>query len=413
MVEENTRSVFQNATALMIMQIASYLLPLILIPYLTRVLGVTLYGITAFGLAIVQIAAILTDYGFVNSATYKIAREQGDKLAVRKIISSVMACKILLVLIVTVLLGIFILTQDKYQQYESFLWLLLLPILGQTFQPLWFFQGIERMALITIYTVSARILYLVLAILLVNSPKDYAWVAVANGAGQVVAAVIGIAMMIRMGYTPVRVEFSQVRQVFKESTQFFWSRAAVSTYTAGGAFFLGLTSTPLQVAYYSAAEQLYRGAQALMQPIAQALFPYMAKNKDFTLFFKILKLMVVLALVGALVGSLLGEWIINIIFGPEFYGGYPVLVVLIATLVLTVPSVLLGYPFLGALGAVRHANLSVIIAGCIQMILLFCLYFGGFKSAVSVALTVFSVEFFVLSYRGYYARKLWIGWRHQ
>ena len=260
MVEENTRSVFQNATALMIMQIASYLLPLILIPYLTRVLGVTLYGITAFGLAIVQIAAILTDYGFVNSATYKIAREQGDKLAVRKIISSVMACKILLVLIVTVLLGIFILTQDKYQQYESFLWLLLLPILGQTFQPLWFFQGIERMALITIYTVSARILYLVLAILLVNSPKDYAWVAVANGAGQVMAAVIGIAMMIRMGYTPVRVEFSQVRQVFKESTQFFWSRAAVSTYTAGGAFFLGLTSTPLQVAYYSAAEQIGRAS---------------------------------------------------------------------------------------------------------------------------------------------------------
>lgn len=394
---------FHNATALMVLQLANYILPLVLIPYLTRVLGVSLYGVVAFGLAIVQIACVVTDYGFSLSATYQVAKRSEDKPSLRRIISAVMLCKIALLVPVIALLGLFILFQEKYAEYQLFLWLLLLPIIGQTLQPIWFFQGIERMAFITLYTVLSRSLYIGLVIWWVSVPADHYWVAVANGVGSIVAAAIGIGMMLRLGYWPQWCGWGGVKQTFRESTEFFWSRAAVATYTAGGAIFLGLVSTPLQVAYYSAAEQLYKGAQSLFSPVSQALYPHMAKHRNFPLFFKILKVVIILGLVGLVGGVLVGHWAIQFIFGADFKPAYPVLIVFMVTFTITTPSILLGYPFLGALGNSKAANMSVIWAGLVQALLLVVCYFLAFHQAVDIAITVLIAEVFVLVYRARYS----------
>ena len=395
----HARSLFSNAGALFAIQIANYILPFLLIPYLTRVLGVSLYGVVAFGLAIVQIACIITDYGFSLSATYQIAKQSEDKPALRKIISAVMLCKAGLLIPVIMLLGLFIFAQDKYAEYQLFLWLLLLPIIGQTLQPIWFYQGIERMAFITLYTVLSRTLYLGLVIWWVSVPADHYWVAVANGVGSIVAAIIGIGMMLRLGYWPQWCGWKFVKQTFSESTEFFWSRAAVATYTAGGAIFLGLVSTPLQVAYYSAAEQLYKGAQSLFSPVSQALYPHMAKHRNFPLFFKILKLVIALGVAGLVVGVLVGHWAIQLIFGTDFAPAYPVLVFFMITLTITLPSVLLGYPYLGALGNSKAANISVIYAGLLQLMLLALFYYIDLYQAVHVAAAVLLAEIFVLAFR--------------
>jgi PST family polysaccharide transporter len=401
----HTRTLFSNAGALFAIQIANYILPFLLIPYLTRVLGAPLYGIIAFGLAMVQIACVITDYGFGLSATYQIAKQQADKPALRKIISAVFICKIGLLVPVILLLSLFIFFQEKYAEYQIFLWLLLLPVIGQTFQPIWFFQGIERMAFITIYTVLSRTLYLGLVVWWVSTPADHYWVAVANGASSIAAAAIGIGMMLRLGYWPQWCGWCFVKQTFKDSTEFFWSRAAVATYTAGGALFLGLVSTPLQVAYYSAAEQLYKGAQSLFSPVSQALYPHMAKYRNFPLFFKIFKVVIGLGLAGLLGGIFIGPWAIELIFGKEFSSSYPVLIIFMTTFVITTPSILLGYPFLGALGNSKAANSSVIWAGFAQVALLIICYVSGFNQASHVALTVLAVEIFVLLYRSRYSVK--------
>ncbi|MHC8315212.1 oligosaccharide flippase family protein [Pseudomonas sp. LB3P31] len=394
-----SRTLFSNTGALFAIQIANYILPFLLIPYLTHTLGAPLYGIIAFGLAMVQIACVFTDFGFGLSATYQIAKQQSDKPALRKIISAVFMCKLGLLIPVLCLVIAFISLQDKYQDYETFLWLLILPVIGQTFQPIWFFQGIERMTFITIYTVLSRTLYLGLVVYWVSGPEDYYWVAIANGISSVVAAAMGIAMMLRVGYWPQWCGWGIVKKTFRDSSEFFWARAAVATYTAGGAFFLGLVSSPIQVAYYSAAEQLYKGAQSLFSPVSQALYPHMAKHQNFALFFRIFKAVIFLGFAGLIGGILLGPWAIELIFGQEFSASYTVLVIFMLTFVVTTPSVLLGYPFLGALGNSRAANVSVMWAGLAQVALLTACYFLEFHQAWQIALSVLIVEIMVLVFR--------------
>lgn len=403
----NARSLFSNTSALFAIQIANYILPFLLIPYLTRVLGVEGYGIVAFGLAIVQIAYVITDYGFSLSATYQIAKQQDNKPEIRRVVSAVMLCKMGLLLPATIALSLFILFQEKYAAYQAFFWLLLLPIIGQTFQPIWFFQGIERMTFITLYTVASRLLYLVLTVCWVTSQSDHHWVAIANGLSAIAAAAIGIGAMLKLGYWPTWCGWAYVRQTFKESTEFFWSRAAVATYTAGGAFFLGLVSTPTQVAYYSAAEQLYKGAQSFVTPISQALYPHMAKHRNFPLFFKVLRGALILGASGLIVGSLAGKWILMLIFGVDFTPAYPLLVIFMTIFIITTPSILLGYPFLGALGNSKPANSSVIIGSVILLNCTTVIYFLSATTAYTFSLSVFLAELVVLSIRAHHSFKLY------
>lgn len=390
------------------LQAVNYLAPLLLIPYLTRVLGIELYGVVAFGLAMVQIACMLTDYGFNLSATYQITKANGDKAAISRIVGAVMACKLGLLLVSALILAIFIGIDHKYDDYDIYFWLLLLAILGQTFQPIWFFQGIEKMLYITLYSGASRLLYLVAVLLLVSSAQDYWWVAVSNGVSHILAAALGLVIMVRMGYSVIWPGWSAIREVFKDSTSFFWARAAVSAYTAGGTVFLGLVSTPVQAGLYAAAEQLYRAAVMMIAPLHQALYPYMARTRDVRLFGRILLVATLAAILGLAVGIVIGPWVVRLIYGPEFHDAYPVLVVFMAIFAIVIPSGLLGYPFLAALGNAAAANRSVMFGGLVQLALLLACYAMGWTQAAETVFTVLIVEVFVIAYRVIAVRRLMV-----
>lgn len=400
MTSGGVAKLISNTGALFALQLANYILPFIILPFLTRTLGTSLFGVVMFGLSMVQIACIITDFGFNLSATRKIANNQSDIDVVKKVVAAVHVCKIILLLPIILFLFVFISFQTgEYGEYSTFFWLLLIPVIGQTFQPIWLFQGLERMGVITIFMVLARGSYVVFALLWVSSPHDYEWVAIANGVAQVLGATLAIYIMVRAGYSPRWPGWKFVIDIFNESIEFFWSRAAVATYTSGGALFIGLFSGPVSVAHYSAAEQLYKGAQALFQPVSQALYPYMIRTRDITLFFRILKLVGLCVILGLAIGIFVGEWFLVTLFGPDFDASYPILVVFLFSFCISAPAILCGYPFLGAFGDSRSANISVIYGGGVQLLLLLLLWVAGWVNGLVVAGTVMVVEIFVLAYR--------------
>lgn len=89
-------SVTRNASALGLMQVVNFAVPLMLLPFLTRQLGMEGFGQVAVVLAAIQVAYVLTDYGFSFSATYAISLNRDDRGYINKKIGAIFAVKALL-----------------------------------------------------------------------------------------------------------------------------------------------------------------------------------------------------------------------------------------------------------------------------------------------------------------------------
>ena len=104
---EEYRALAENFLSLSTLQVLVYVIPLITLPYLTRVLGVANYGLVNFAIAFNTYFQILTDYGFGLSAVREISVNRDDPERVSDIFSSVMIIKgVLTVVSFSMLLGI-------------------------------------------------------------------------------------------------------------------------------------------------------------------------------------------------------------------------------------------------------------------------------------------------------------------
>ena len=66
-------SLKKNIMYLGVVQLFNYVVPLLQLPYLSRTLGVELFGIVTFSISMIQLINIVTDYGFNLYMSQKIA----------------------------------------------------------------------------------------------------------------------------------------------------------------------------------------------------------------------------------------------------------------------------------------------------------------------------------------------------
>lgn len=396
---------FSNIAALAILQFATYLTPLLIVPYLTRVLGPSGYGSVAICLSIIQMSLILTDFGFNLSSTEYIARNRQDKTLINKHIGAVFQVKLSLLVLCVAILFIFINKQLHQYQFEFFIYSCV-AILGQTFQSLWFFQGVEKMKRITVFLTISKFLYIILTFLLVNNSDKGRFVILAFAISQIIGAALSQYYIRKEGYRYIIAPFSDMRSVLKSSALFFWSRLAVSTYTTASTLVVGSAGS-VQAGYYAASEQLYKAGQNIMTPVSQALYPYMTRSKNWKLFFKMMAVLTFVLAVGSVVAILLSQWLIAFIFGSEYLVSQNVFIIFMLALVVTFISTNFGYPVFSALGCVKIANYTVIIGATLHVTILSSLFLLNEISALNVVRAVLFTEIFILVLRIIFFIKLY------
>ena len=384
----------KNFGALSIIQLVSYAAPLLLLPYLSRILGVDGFGVVFFGVSFVAICGTLTDFGFELYAPFKIAKHRADVSYIKKLSGAIFGAKLFLYLVVALMTIMFAFIGNDYE--TKFILLFLFPMFFYSIQPNWLFQSLENTFEITSYFIVSRFIYIGLVFVSVNTPDDYTRVIICLGLCFSINAILSLRKMIKLGYLPICPSFSAVRSVIFESSGYFYARASASIYQAGGTVFLGLVSTSAQVGYFYAAEQLFRGLQGLFAPVALALYPYMSRKHDRKIFILVFSVAMIVCLTCILVGVFAGELIIELVFGANFGPSYLPFLVFLVVLAVNVPSTLISYPFLGAMGHSVYVNMTVITAGIAQICLLIILYMLDFTAAFDVTVSILVAEFLVV-----------------
>lgn len=258
---------------LMLAQGVNYLAPLLVWPYLMRVLGAEGFGEFSFGLAMAQYMMLLVDFGFNLTATKQIAtaETEGER---NRIFSATMGARLLLLGVSGVLmLGVGMIPRlHVYRKVMQIMWLM---VVGNAFSMFWLFQGMGKIRFVSMVNAVTKIAILPLTFLLVKTEADVtmaAWIQVLAFIG---GGVVTVAMTRLLGLARwQKTDWQQVVKALKGSWEVFLSNAATSIYTALFVVILAYYAEADEVGRYAAAEKIMRCAgYMLWVPLSQAYFP--------------------------------------------------------------------------------------------------------------------------------------------
>ncbi|RRS32050.1 MAG: hypothetical protein P794_02380 [Epsilonproteobacteria bacterium (ex Lamellibrachia satsuma)] len=94
----------KNFSFLTFAQLANYIIPLLVFPYLIRVIGIEKFGLIMFVLSVIQYLKIITEYGFSLIAAKEVAQNKANINSLSRIVSNVFGSKIILLLLSSFLL---------------------------------------------------------------------------------------------------------------------------------------------------------------------------------------------------------------------------------------------------------------------------------------------------------------------
>lgn len=396
-------SLISNFFSLVILQGANYIFPLLTVPYLFRTLGVETFGLVNFATAFTQYFLIFTDFGFDLSATKYIAANRDNEHKRNSYFVNVLLSKFFLFFTGFIILLVIVFSFERFYVNKELYLLSYGSVLGTVLLPTWFFQGMEQMKYITKITILIRSISIIPIFFFVRSDSDYLLIPVFYNVGSIVAGLTALYYAYyRFGASlNLRKEFriNNIIQTLKDSFEFFISRISLSLYTISNSFVLGLVLGNTAVGYYTAAEKLFVSLQSLYSPLNQALYPYMIKNKNISVFKKIFIGIVVLNCIGIPLLIFEADLIMKIIYKSVDIDSSNVLKILLGACLITVPSVLLGYPLLGAFGFTRYTNLTVIISSLFHVLMLVLLVLSDNLTIYTVAGLVVFTELIVLLLR--------------
>ncbi len=410
MTNSTRNKLIENSISIALTQIFTYVIPLITLPYLSRILDVKKFGLVFWAQACIVYFIIIIDYGFNWSATREIAVNKDNQNKISEIFNSVMGVKFILIGLCFIILNFMIILIPNCQNEFLLFYLTFFMVIGHALYPIWYFQGIEHMKYVTFLKIVSQIIFIILIFLFIKSPNDYIYVALFNSLGFIIAGILSIAIAIKRFNLKLQIpKLSNIKSQFKYSFGYFSANISNTAYTNTNAFILGLIATPMFVGYYVAAEKIFRAVDLLSWPLISAFYPYMAKTKNVKLYKKVFYLTYLTFIIIVLFIFIFAKTIVIIFYGNEMIEAYKILRIFCITMLFTQISGFMGYPFLGALGYSNIVNNSVPIAAFIQIMLLSILYILGKLNIWTISyLTILPYAIMsIIRINGIIKNKLW------
>ena len=267
--------VLGNFISLSSLQSINYILPVLVLPYLVRVIGPEKFGLIAFAQAFTQYFMILTDYGFNLSATRKISLCHEGKNEVCSIFSSVMTVKLILTFISFLILLLVINFIPRFRNDWLIFFISFWAVIGNTLFPVWFFQGTEKMKYISTVNIIGGIIYAVCIFIFVKKPDDYLMVPILNSLFFLITGLCALYIAFsKFELNFVFHKYAHIKDEFKTGWNVFSSVVAINTYTSTRIFAIGLLTNNVLTGYYSIAEKIASCIQTFpLTSFSQAIYP--------------------------------------------------------------------------------------------------------------------------------------------
>jgi len=388
--------VVQNGAWLYVLQIFNTAIPLITLPYITRILGASQYGVFSSSLNLIGYFQVVVEYGFNLSGARKIAMAK-DEDEISRIFSSIMASQLLLCLISFFAMMIICFFINITRNQFNCMVILYLAVFGTAIEQIWLFQGLQVMQFITIVSVFSRTISVVLIFVLVrNAEQVYLYCGLYAITFLLIGIISLLIVILKLNVHFKKVTITDLFIEIKDGWYLFTTSAMTRIFSGIGITVLTFTSTNSNVGIYAAIQKIPLMLTMLYAPIGQAIYPYVSQHyassfvEGINIVKKISKFILPIVSITSLIIILGSKTIINIVYGSEYSANSYLLIPLICWMVLGILNNLLGIQVLVASGHLREYSTAFRI-GVIAIVIL-NIVFGVFGKIYGVAIAAMLAE---------------------
>lgn len=311
------KTLIANFGYLTALQVAGYIFPLLTMPYLARVIGVSGFGKIAFAGSVIIWIQTITDWGFNFTATRDVAQCRSDSDKVSMIFSNVFWTRIFLCSIAFLILLALVSFIPIFAEYRSIILITFLTVPGHILFPEWFFQALERMRYITIFNIVIKFIFTVAVFVFIQNKDDYLLQPVLTTIGYLVCGTCTFYIIIcRWGYKLHKPNFKTIRKAIKDGTDVFLNTIFPNLYSNFSLLLLGLFGSPIHNGIFDGGNKFVAILYQLEMVLSRTFFPFLSRKNEKHYIFARINLSI--AIIANILLFVFAPLIVSLFLGKEF-----------------------------------------------------------------------------------------------
>ncbi|WP_312084014.1 flippase [Epilithonimonas hominis] len=267
-------SIKKNFIYSSILTVSNYLFPMIVFPYVSRVLGVANLGIYNFVDSIVNYFILLSMLGIGAVGIREIAKVKNNIEQSNHVFSSLVVLNTLTTLIALIIFCFSIYFVPKLYENKELMFIGIIKLVSNFLLIEWFYQGREKFKFITNRTIIVKIIYVILVFLLVKTKADL------NTYYLITSLMISVNAILNCWYAKSFFIFSKETLRFfkflKPSAILGLYTILTSLYTTFNVIYLGFVAGNVEVGYYTTATKIYTILLAFFSAFTNVMLPRMS-----------------------------------------------------------------------------------------------------------------------------------------
>lgn len=374
-MEGKNKSVKKNMLMSALLQLCSFLFPLLVFPYVSRVLLPEGLGKVSLALSVVNYFMMFAQLGIPTYGVVACARAREDKARLERTVKELLVINLASCLVVyTVFAAALVFVPEMRENLELYI-ILSASIFFNALGVEWFYQAIEEYSYITKRSVLFKLMALIMTFALVRDSGDCLWYGFVTIFAQSASGTVNF-INLRKHISLRKTEACRFAKHLRAMLTFTLITVSVSIYTNLDSVMLGFMRGEAEVGYYTVAVKVKLALVAMLIAINSVLLPrvsYCYDNNRMSHIRPILRrttrLMLCISLPASAFFMLYAAETTEILAGTAYMPAVPAMIVIMPSIVIISVSSLYGQEVLVPMGGQRTVALGALAGGAVDFAL--------------------------------------------
>lgn len=272
-LSDDLKYFFSGAFFIGLSSVYSLVVPLMVLPYLIKTVGLSSYGLSIIAFSIAFSLSLVIDLGYNISGVNRLSKSDSNKEKA-EIIAKISYTKIVLFLILFVCLTIGIAFTPYLRQHLVLFLCSFLITLSPLFNFNWALQGLQKIKLLGIMNVLNKTIYMAGIFLFINKQKDFVYINFWYAIGIIITGLISLFIINqKIPLKSIPFDYKTFLEEIKTSSYYFVSNISIYMSVSFYPVIIKVFLSNEMVGVYSVVEKIYNLLRTIFSAYINLMLP--------------------------------------------------------------------------------------------------------------------------------------------